>query len=387
MKLLFVITPAFNPYGGGVQRITINLGKYFTEQGHLVCYYTTMHQGNKKAAHGDLYHAPFAGGPGNPQNISHMQATIENIKPDFVINQMPYEKEIRNGLYHIKQLTGFILLGCVHNSLFSFKSNVRSIGKAHLPGWLHSILNNPFGDILLQWQHWIKHFRYLKAIIDAHDRLILYTPPNLQELKHFVGNYKKEKVLAIPNCIPNVFEGHFSKDKIILHVGRLNIPQKRSDLLLDFWQKTYHHLPDWSFVIVGDGPYMPTLKAEIEKRNLPRVKLEGHQKPDAYFKRASLFMMPSAYEGFPNTILEAQSNGCIPLAFDSYAALGWIVNDTKDALLSRPFCISQMADQAIDLIGNRDKLIRMSTEALDNASRFSIEKVGQEWMQLFNSLK
>src|SRR5690606_31176804 len=135
-----------------------------------------------------------------------------------------------------------------------------------------------------------------------------------------------------------------------------------------------------------DGPYKKELEHTIKSKNLPRVQLEGFQKPESYYKSASIFMMPSAFEGFPNTILEAQSYGCVPLAFNSYLALDWIVNNEKDACLIPPFDSLEMAGKAISIIKDPGKLVEMQAAAKVNASRFTIDHVGKLWVSLFKEM-
>jgi glycosyltransferase involved in cell wall biosynthesis len=256
-----------------------------------------------------------------------------------------------------------------------------------VPGWLFRLIDNPFGLNIFNFRHWLKHRYQLKTMLRQNDIVMLLTPPNKEELAHFVGTYPESKVRSIPNSIPRVYDDQpLKKDKIILHVGRLDIIQKRADLLLDFWEKTYQKLPEWRFVIVGDGPYFNKLKSQIEQKQLPRIQLEGHQNPEPYFETASIFMMPSAFEGFPNVILEAQSYGVIPVAFDSYPALSWIINDQRDGLLSKPFDTKSMAEQIIGLASHNKKMDEMKKAALINAKHFTIEEVGRQWMDLFHEL-
>ena len=386
MNILFTLTPAFNPNDGGVQRTTFKLGKYFTEQGISVAYYSLEKEGHIKAEYGVLFTAPELGSNNNVHNIKRLEGILKQFQPDIVINQMPYVKELRNILTTNKQKFNYVLLGCLRNSLFNFKSNTRDVMQQMLPAWGFRLLNNKLGIFSAQMRHWIKHRRELKEIINQHDKFILLAPPNREELVYFIGDYKPEKVDAIPNSIPEVHRGKLEKEKIILHVGRLNIPQKRSDLLLDFWEHTHEKLPDWEFIIVGDGPYSEILKEDLLERKLPRVKLEGYKKPEPYFKKAAIFMMPSAYEGFPNTILEAQSFGCSTLAYASYAALNWIVNDGKDAYLSEPYDAKQMAKHAVMLGLNADELLQSQQLALSNAERFTIDKVGETWINYFKEV-
>lgn len=383
LKVLFTLTPAFNPNAGGVQRTTWKLGKYFAEQGLEVHYYSLAHKGHTDVYYGKLFSAPKSGGSGNAANIQDLKYQLEQIKPDVVINQMPYYKALRLCLYHNKSKIGYLLLGCLRNSLFNFKSNARDRMRQMLPKLALAVMDNAVGEAVVQKRHWYTHSRDLKAILDEHDYFVLLAPPNREELHYFVGDYKREKVITIPNSIPQVADQLPVKEKTILHVGRLNVQQKRSDLLLDFWAHTCQHLPDWKFLIVGDGPYMQQLRKELKQRNLPRVQLEGYQKPQPYYKKAAIFMMPSAYEGFPNTLLEAQSYGCAPLIFDSYAALSWIVEDGRDACLIQAFDTAVMAERAIALAKSDEKLKSMQQAALENARRFTIDQVGKIWLDFF----
>ena len=385
MKVLFVLTPAFNPNGGGVQRTTYKLGKYFSEHEIEVAYFSTSNTGHVKVEFGNLYHAKESDGAKNSENIIELKETLKNFQPDFVINQMPYVKALREELFLNEFKKDYLLFGCLRNSLFNFKSNARDRMQQMMPNPVFKIMDNPLGIGLVKQRHYFKHRKDLKAILDQHDKFILLTPPNREELSFFVDDYKNEKVMSIPNSIPSVMEIPVSKDKIILHVGRLNVQQKRSDLLLKVWEKVYEYLPEWKFVIVGEGPYMNNLKEEIKNKNLPRVKLEGFQKPESYYKRAPIFMMPSAYEGFPNTLIEAQSFGCVPFAFDSYSALSWIVNK-EDAILSPAFEPQDMANKIIELAQNENKLELMRQAALKNAKKFTINEVGNIWMKLFEKL-
>jgi glycosyltransferase involved in cell wall biosynthesis len=386
MKIFFIMTPAFNPNAGGVQRTTYKLGKYFTEQGLSVTYYSLDNTGHVAVDYGEVYHAPQPGQCKQTANIRDMQRVLEKVRPDIVINQMPYEAELREGLYTSKQKLGYQLLACLRNSLFSVKNNVADTFRRTVPKPFSMVFDNPIGHRLFLETHKVRHRSYLKSILDIHDYFILLAPPNREEIQYFIGDYKAEKVTAIPNSIPFVDNSPVNKEKIILHVGRLNIPQKRSDLLLPFWDKLHRRLPDWEFVIVGDGPYKASMEKEIAQKNLPRVQLAGFQAPESYYQKASVFMMPAAFEGFPNVILEAQSYGVVPVAFESYSALRWIVNDIQDALLIPPFDTQAMSDAVAHLANDTKLLAAMQVQAKVNAGRFTIDKVGQQWLDFFESI-
>lgn len=386
LKILFTFTPAFDPNDGGVQRTTWKLGQYFAEHGYEVGYYSLAKEEHVEVRHGKLYHAPEHGKNKNTANIKHLKQVVSDFNPNVVINQMPYENELREALSALKANLDYKLLGCLRNSLFNFKNNARETSKRLLPNPLFKLVDNPFGIKLIQTYHWVKHRNQLRQILDHHDYFILLAPTQRQELDYFVGNYKSDKVAVIPNSIPTVHDDLSQKENIILHVGRLNIPQKRSDLLIDFWEKTYSKLPDWKFVVVGDGPYKEKMDKRIDEKNLPRIFMEGFQSPDSYYKMGSIFVMTSAYEGFPNVLLEAQSFGCVPVLFDNYLALETIVEDQENALLVEPFDISAMNLKVQALANNLDRLCDMQKSALENARRFTLKKVGKKWESFFNEI-
>lgn len=385
-KILIALTPAFNPNAGGVQRATYKLGKYLAEQGHQISYFSLAVDGHIESKYGALFKGRESGGAENSENLDELEDICASVRPDFVINQMPYDYNLTEKLGTLKNSHSFTLLGCLHNSLFSVVNNLEESMKSVLPAALFPLFNNGIGKKIALERHKYLHRRSLRHILSNHDRYILLTPPNNKELKYFVGDFMQEKIVSIPNSIAGQNPVLDSKSKTILHVGRLNDKQKRSDLLIPFWIACKDRLPGWEFVVVGDGPYKNTMEEEISTRNVERIKLAGFQKPDEYYKTASLFMMPSAYEGFPFTILEAQSYGCPVLAYNSYDAISWIVNDGEDAFLSEPYNVDEMADSAVRLATNDKSRLKAQKAALQNADRFTVDKVGEQWKELFESL-
>jgi glycosyltransferase involved in cell wall biosynthesis len=385
-KILFALTPPFNPNTGGVQRTTFKLGKFFHEKGIDVYYYSFFKEGHTDEIYGTLFHSNETGISNNPNNIAHMQECLANIQPDIVINQMPYEKPLRRALYESRSKIGYALIGCLRNSLFVFISNVKDVAKGTLKGPLNFLINNSLGYKVLNYLHKLKHAKELKEIIDYHDYYILLAPPNQVELEYFIGNYKSEKVLSIPNSIPGIYHGSEAKDKILLYVGRITKQQKRVEFLLPVWQELYKLLPDWKFLIIGDGDYKDTMQKQIDDLNLPRVEMLGFQKPESYYIKSSIFIMTSSFEGFPNVIIEAQSYGLVPVVFNTYLVLPWIVNDGVDALLCEPYNTENMASQILTLVNDESRRTEMEKKAVVNAERFTIDKVGQIWLDFFHKI-
>lgn len=94
--------------------------------------------------------------------------------------------------------------------------------------------------------------------------------------------------------------------EFFLFVGRLTSQQKRPHLFLDLAER----LPEESFVVVGPRDFEQQYADRIERRAsaLPNVEFHGRVDPgdiDRYYQRAIALVNTSAWEGFPNTFLEA----------------------------------------------------------------------------------
>ena len=91
----------------------------------------------------------------------------------------------------------------------------------------------------------------------------------------------------------------------------------------------------------------------------------------------------SSFEGFPNTLIEDQSFGAAPVAFNSYPMIEMIVDGTNSVLVPT-FNLKAMGDAIVELANNDEKRFTLMENSLTNARRFTIEKVGERWLQLFD---
>jgi len=212
----------------------------------------------------------------------------------------------------------------------------------------------------------------------------MFGPPNLEELEYFVPGYDREKIRLIPNSIPDVADTPPAKEKRLLWLGRLSRAQKRVELLPEVWRRVCEHLPDWHLDVVGDGPDRAEIERTVSESGLPRVNFYGRQVPGDFFHRSPIFFMTSAFEGFPNTLVEAQSHAAIPVVFDSYPVASWIVEHGNNGYLVEPFNVETMAERIVDLAtcpGRKG----FAEQALESARRFNIDRVGRMWQELFES--
>lgn len=172
------------------------------------------------------------------------------------------------------------------------------------------------------------------------DKYIFLSPAFQRQYEQF-ANYKNtnSQLGAIPN--PLVFPNEIrpedlqSKEKTVLLVGRMVEIQKRITRAIKIWSAIENdpRLDEWNFRIVGEGPDLAMYKQLTQALGLKRISFEGFRNPQPDYKQAAIFMMTSAFEGFPMTLVEAQQCGVVPVVMDSYLSLHDIVETGYNGII------------------------------------------------------
>lgn len=379
-RIMFVLTPAFDRNSGGVQMTTYKLSKWLKEAGHVVGVFSFAANGHVDAEIVEFFSTDVGGGSTNDVNLDMLSGALHQFQPDIVINQMPYEHKIGHTL---RKYNPPLLLGCLRNTLFSVKSNLDRYGSQVLPKSVARVFRNPVGRAWLLGNHRRRHKRDLEKILSTYDYFVMFAPQNLDELEFFVPGFNRSKIKLVPNSIPFVLDRVPKKDKRLLWLGRVSYHQKRADLILPLWEKVQARLPDWVLDVVGAGPALDDLKLEIAEKSIKGVTLYGRQKPNEFFRRSAIYVMTSAFEGFPNTLVEAQSFGAIPVLFNSFPVVEHIVTNGSDGILIEPYDLEAMVSRIVEVAQSAERL-EFASRVLNSARRFEINAVGQKWQRLFD---
>lgn len=148
-------------------------------------------------------------------------------------------------------------------------------------------------------------------------------------------------------------------------------------------------LRDLELILVDDGsPDGPEKSSLVRKsRDLERISFVGFQEPGEWYRRSAIFCMTSNFEGWGMVLVEAMSQGVVPLAFDSYASVHDIIDDGRNGFLVTPFSINEYAEKLAKLMDDDAQRERMSRNCLHGVQRYSKENVVNQWEQLFKELK
>lgn len=175
------------------------------------------------------------------------------------------------------------------------------------------------------------------------------------------------------------------KEKIVLVVARMMEEQKRISQVLNMWLSLQDY--GYKLVLVGDGPSLPIYKAQAEVLQLKNISFEGRQDPLSYYQKAEIFLMTSAFEGFPMTLVEAQQMGCVPVAYNSFQALEDVLTDGENGCIVENNDENAFVERVKNLMTDDEYRNRLAETGLGYCQRFSVEKVVAKWESLLTSMK
>ena len=103
------------------------------------------------------------------------------------------------------------------------------------------------------------------------------------------------------------------------------------------------------------------------------------------YKKSSIYVLCSRFEGLPMTLIEAKSFGLPIVALDCKTGPKEIIKDGIDGILVEDRNIELLVDKIIELIENLDKRKKMGYNAfLDE--RYNRNSIVQNWVKMLEKL-
>jgi len=196
---------------------------------------------------------------------------------------------------------------------------------------------------------------------------------------------KKDKIIHIPNSIPNEFftQKKSKQEKKILYLGRIH-PRKDIGTLMKAFKDSDLE-KDYELEIIGmkEKEYFKQLLKLKEKLNIkinfsePIFDLkEKIKKIDS----AEIMVLPSIFEPFGIVFLEAMARGRITIASSTHGARE-LIKDKEDGFIFEVKNYLQLRN-LLNKIKNK-KLTELRKQAINSAKKFQVSKVIDKWEELF----
>jgi glycosyltransferase involved in cell wall biosynthesis len=384
-NIALIIEQEFDPLAGGVQQSTSKLARLFRQKGNGVVI-ISIGGVEKKSLQWESIPVFYTGS----DHSGELARLLVEFKVIIALNQSGFNLRLTRILRKVLP-SGTCLINTLRFNPLAFIDNhevtIRRYFENKKLGFLY---NHITGRIILEYHLYRQKFWYIELLKEV-DALILLSPGYRREVFRLSPGSRKfeQKLYDIPNLFPiSDFQiPAEGKQKVILYVGRLNITEKRVDILMHVWKKLHSELPGWEFWVVGYGPEEAYMKDFCRDHDLGRVRFFGKDKPDSYYEKAAILHFTSASEGFPNVLVESQRYGCVPVLFNSYIAARDIVEDGFNGFLINPFNETRFIEKTFELVNDPEKTRIMGENCIVSSHRFSLENVYLLWEKLFQHLK
>lgn len=193
-----------------------------------------------------------------------------------------------------------------------------------------------------------------------------------------------KRIKVIYNPVNAIEKVDCEKKNIIVCVGRFTA-EKGHRILVDAIAKIKH--TDWLLSLVGDGSLRGDLEKQVEQLGIKeRVIFHGAMKDfRKELSEASLFVMPSLREGFPNALIEAMSVPLPCIATRCTEAMVEVVKDGVDALLIPSDDAVVMAAAIDELIDNPERCEILAKNAYSVREHLAFNNIAEEHLNFILS--
>lgn len=347
--ILFVI---YSLEQGGAERVIAHLANYWAAKGRQVGILTfdtslpqyALHPAVQLNQMGIAYPSnnKLAGLVNNFKRVLILRGYIKNLRPSTVIS---FTEEINSlvCLATIGRRFRLVLSDRVH------------------PDW--------FGKRPIR--QWFKRVSYRLA-----DVLVVQT----QAVKSAYKGYKLP-IFVINNPLNSVSQRVIDYEKKrIVAVGRLD-PQKNFPLFIEAVSRL--HAPDWTFDIFGAGNEKAALQRLITEKDLDnRLILRGStSRIFDDMSEASIFVLSSLAEGYPNVLIEAMSVGLAVVSTDCPSGPSEIIYNNINGLLIENNNVLEMTAALQRLIDDAPLRRQIGEQAQNIIEKLNIDVIAQAWEQ------
>lgn len=389
MKILFLYERKIIPTFGGVERVTYLLAEEFRRRGHAVAFLSV---GPSDWNGEDVdYGFPQYYIPRNETDFdSRLHKLTEAVGTEVIIFQGNHNMVV-SALSKVPEgIRKFIVL---HYQPHILHGKERRIMR--LTPWKGLETSRKVQKILgltvprvLRVLNTKKNNRRYRQMAENADKFIFLSERSVERLKSITPGLDPSKLAAVNNPLtfsPETIEAkEDEKENLVVNVSRLSNPQKNITGFIDAWKIFSASHPGWKAMVVGDGEHREYIESYARKKGVGKLTFEGNRNDvEAYYRKAKILCMTSAYEGWGMVLVEAMAYGCVPVAFDSYEAVHDIIHSGENGLLAKAFNAKDMARKIALIAENEGLRKEMARRGAESITKFDVSNIADRWEMLF----
>ena len=230
---------------------------------------------------------------------------------------------------------------------------------------------------------WVHSWQKFRAIRKA-DVVVCISENTKQDVLHYLPDIDESKIRIIYNGVSTDYNV-IDTDKYS-HIGEYVVfvgsrqPYKQFNLVVQSLKDTPYKL-----AIVGaalNEEEARFVNETLGKDNYIHLGYLSNPELNELYNKAVCLAYPSAYEGFGIPVLEAQRAGCPVIAYNA-SSIPEVIGDTP--LLLSELTIDDFRSK-LEIIKDKATRDEIVSTGLENSKRFSWEKMGNEYVELYKEL-
>ena len=391
MNILIICERENNPFIGGIEHVDYSLTREWLKAGSNVVWLSVRNSGAKipYSPLADEYFMPDGNQADAQANMELLFSLIEKYKIQIIVNQATIRKDVVTLCYGAKMKLGVKLVSCFHfapnveydiakNNVFLFKDGFS----------VNALLRNCYSFLSFYLYRGRKlknkEKNVLQTITSSSDIVVVESERYIADFEKISGS---KKFIAIHNAMDYVqVDGLPKKEKKILYCARLEFGMKRFDRMLKIWKKIEALHKDWELIVIGDGDYKSRFVEMARQMQLARINFLGFANPKPYYESCPVICLTSTKEGSPMVVVEAMQYGCVPIAYDSFAALADVVDNGVTGYRIPPFNQSAYVQKLSQVMSDADLRKRMAENCMKVPGAFNAEIIAPKWLEMFERM-
>ncbi|MGV8994332.1 MAG: glycosyltransferase [Flavobacterium sp.] len=348
---------AYRLSGGGLEKVMSSLSLYFDKVG-LDVHNIVLE---------DYVDYPYGGvlknlgiGKSENESVTEKASSFFALKKYINANHFDHIVDFRYRLQPIKELL---------YAKFIFKSNtILTVHSSKINTYLPD--NSFFTGMICDGKRVVCVSKKIQELVEEKHHLkncrTIYNPIDLELLNKMAAesiDIDSEFIIAI---------GKYDENNV-----------KQLDLLIGAYAKSILPKSNIKLLLLGTGQnsYLIEIAKKFQVENLVILK-DFDANPHKYISKAKFLVFSSKYEGFGMVLVEALANKIPVISFDCIAGPNEIITHEQNGLLVENQDFEAMTISLNRFVEEKHLYEYCKSNAHPSIQRFSIEQIGQQWLDL-----
>ena len=270
----------------------------------------------------------------------------------------------------------------VHTHLYAAKYAIPAAKLAGVPVCLHTV-HSIAEEELSSADRKLQRFFYKTGMA-----IPVSISPMVRKTVSECYGLSEDNLPLVYNGVTRPKVGSHTEEKDVfnyLHIGRFE-PVKNHGVLIDAFERTLRVVPDARLTLLGAGELYSEISSKIDSLGIAsNVRMVGEVSDVCPFlEEADVLVLPSVYEGFPITLIEALQAG-VPCVCSNVGGIPDIVIDGYNGVLCEPN-VENLTEAMVLVATDSSYVAGLRSNCRSSCEDYTQEKMSENYLALMKRL-